>query len=214
LFHSHLFSNSLAAGRMAAPFLVRPFQMYDLVAAVCPLPSTHFVEVYNARGLGVRAILDADGRADLGRQLVARVPALDLHAAPCRTLFHATIARGRVAVPSHSDAGILRQSDTTSKVAEAWHRRLARAFPLACPEFGLPTLVHAPSLDAASPAASAHLVPTASSSASSSSALPAPPTSLAVCLNRTRIASCMRHLLTRAQNLFNARAFLHWVWTL
>jgi hypothetical protein len=114
--------------------------MYDLVAAVCPLPSTHFVELYNARGVGVRTILDADGRADLGRQLAARVPALDLHAAPCRTLFHATIARGRVALPSssHSDAGGAFSSAAGAQ-AEAWHRRLARAFPLACPEFGPPT---------------------------------------------------------------------------
>jgi hypothetical protein len=34
--------------------------------------------------------------------------------------------------------------------------------------------------------------------------------SMSVCLNRTRIASCLDQVLSRAQNLFNARAFLHW----
>ncbi len=176
------------AGSTAAPSTIfRPFQAFDLVDAACPLPAYKFMEVYTVSGISGLV-----GKPlDLSRQLKTTMPAYDLYAQPCRSLFRVLLARG------YGGSGV--HSGTEAATAAWLHELEATLSPTSldlCPAMAVQAPAQTAGCKRGAVAPGTKAVGQAAS--------------LTACVNRTRISACLEHLLVRARNMFSARAFLHW----
>jgi hypothetical protein len=94
-----------------------------LVQAAAPLPSLHFVEIYNSTGLGTKTVVDALGQIDHVKQLQSRVPVADLYGVHNRTIFQLSMARGRS--EKATDASVARLDSCFNPFSSASVSRVA-----------------------------------------------------------------------------------------